>query len=287
MKELREKLSEIGIEVVPLEAWPGFRDEDLIERHAHVIEIVKKLEFRKGIDLSDEPNVMSDYYKKADPEAEALLIASKERSGSYHMLSEKGKSSPCWFISQTSMLNLLSDNRKLTWQPEAFLRFSSTLAPSSDPQLADRAFEVLLLAFTEVGVSALSKETLNACFGGVVDQDDVAMEQAMATYDETLGWKYGEPVRDVLARLSPLQRELAVVQLANEAAQVQAEKSRYAEAMAAAAERRALAAEKKLEKLEGIERLILDKRQKQRAISKKRKARKASGHRPKRKKRKK
>jgi hypothetical protein len=278
LKDFKERLMEIGIEVIALDAWPGYIQEDVIERLQLQASIVAEWEARLRGELQDDPDRLADYYKKADPEAEALLVVLKERGGKYHMLSSVGQSSPSWFISQTSMLNLLSRDGTITWQPDAFLRFASTLYPCSDPRAADRAFEVLLIAFTEVGASTLDDKTLLATFGGVVDQASIALEEAKVLYDNVLGWKYGESVASIVSRLPPMQRPLASLQLAKETIQVQMDKSKYAEQRAATAEYRAASAEKKLQNLEHIERMISKKRREREIVSRKKKARKASGH---------
>ena len=75
---------------------------------------------------------IADLYKKAKPEAEALIIVLRERSGDFYILSQPEHQSPAWFISHTSMLNaLVTSASRITWQPEAFLRFAATVYPAT------------------------------------------------------------------------------------------------------------------------------------------------------------
>jgi len=271
--DLRKALTEdIGIEVVDLTSWPGYESEDLIESTHIASNIVNIWEKILCSDISEDPDFFADYFKKAEPEAEALLIVLREREGRYHILSPSGECSPAWFVSQTSMLNLVHSGSRITWQPEAFLRFASTLAPSTDSQTALKAFDMLLLAFTEAGVSLLDEKSLLGAFGGVIDQAALSLEPLHEAYEQNLKWKYSESPQDVVNRVPPAYRPLAAIQLANEIALVQADKSKYAEAIAASAIQRAIKAETKLESLQGVERKINKKRQDRERQARKRKS---------------
>jgi len=270
---LRQALNKIGVEVIPLSNWPGYNPHDLEESAKISASIVHKWEDILN-QQSTDPETITDFYKKAVPEAEALTIILNERQGRYHMISTPGQPSPAWFVSHTSMLNLLQNGSRITWQPEAFLRFGSTLSPSADTETAARAFDVLLLAFTEAGVSLLDQKTIIAAFGGEIDQAATSLETLSKDYEETLAWKYSEDPQSVLERVPPQYRPLAVLQIANEIGLVQ-ERNKYAETIAAAI-KRAEQAEKKAASLQRIDEKMTEKRRKRERHSRQIKSRKSA-----------
>jgi hypothetical protein len=273
---LRQALTKIGVEVIPLDNWPGYKTEDLGESAELTAGIVQSWEKILKSEPSEDPDSIADFYDKAAPEAEALLIVQNERQGKYHMISALGQQSYAWFVSQTSMLNLVLKGPRITWQPEAFLRFASTLAPNTDAEIAARSFDVLLLAFTEAGVSLLDQKTLIATFGGVIDQATISLEPLTKAYQEALAWKYSDDPKSILERIPPQYRPLAALQIANEIGLVQSDRSKYAEAVAAAALQRASKAEKKLALLEGVEKGLAEKRRERDRQRRQRNARKPS-----------
>jgi hypothetical protein len=273
---LRQALTNIGVEIIPLENWPGYETEDRGESAELTVSIVQSWEKILKSEASADLDSIADFYDKAEPEAEALLIVQKERQGKYHVISALNQPSHAWFVSQTSMLNIVIRGPRITWQPEAFLRFASTLAPNTDAETASRAFDVLLLAFTEAGVSLLDQKTLIATFGGVIDQATISLEPLTKAYQETLAWKYSEDPKAILERIPPQYRPLAALQIANEIGLVQSDRSKYAEAVAAAALQRASKAEKKLALLEGVEKGLAEKRREKDRQRRQRKARKPS-----------
>lgn len=189
-----------------------------------------------------------DRYKKAEPEAEAHLIITKEREGAYYIFSNSGQRSPAWFISSTSVLNRIEHTR-ITWQPEAFVKFAATLVSSSDSQSADRAFEIILWALAQSGLNILDDNLVMAVFGGVIDQASLTNDNVRQVYEENLATKYGETRESVLARISPAYRPMAAVQLANEAAQIETARRQQAQQAAEVAAKRAETAEQELSKL--------------------------------------
>ena len=69
-------------------------------------------------------------------------------------------------------------------------------------------------------------------------------------YEATLAEKYGEPLESVLAKLDPIDRPLAALQLANEVSQTESSRRILAETRAEEAKRRAVSAEKALKEVE-------------------------------------
>ena len=172
-------VSEAGIEVVPFSDWPGFVQEDHAEADVLTDTVVAI--------YSDQRDQQPDFYQKARPEAEALFVVTRERDGKYHMVSEEGVASPAWFLSETSILNSVHRDRRITWTSEAFVRFASTLGVASDEESADRAFDMLLWFLAQAGVSVLDDRVAVEVFGGVIDQARLTVTEERAAYDSVLG----------------------------------------------------------------------------------------------------
>lgn len=158
------------------------------------------------------------------------------------------------------MLNILQPGLRVTWQPEAFLRFTTTLSPLTDPQAASRAFGILLMAFTQAGASLVDDRILISAFGGVIDDASISLQSIAKEYQESLAWKYGQSPEAVLARLPLASRPMGAIQLANEVAIVQSQRATYAEARAVAAQQKVVSAERTASRLLHIEQAIKEKR---------------------------
>lgn len=267
-KEIKSTLTELGIEVYPLDIWPGYEANDLqiyINYEQGIVDAWEKI-IRPKQDFEDDLDILADYYKKAGPEADAMVIITQEREGKYHMLSESTEKSFAWFISQTSMLNSIN-NTKITWQPEAFLRFAATLAPASNSQDANRAFDLLLLGFTQLGVSLLNDKTINLAFGGLIDQAALDARELQESYISMLSEKYSESAESVIMRLRPMDRPTGVVQLQNEILEQQAKKMTEIKFGLETAINKAHHAEKRVGELEHVQRQIEEKRRKRKRKS--------------------
>ena len=168
------------------------------------------------------------------------------------MLSDKGVGSPAWFVSDTSILNAIERGLRVTWQPEAFLRFAATLSLVEGGAGAERAFDTLLWGLAQTGLSLLDEKTAEEVLGGVIDQATITIQEMRQMYEATLAQKYGEPLDSVLAKLDPIDRPLAALQLANEVSQEEASRRAKAEAQAEKERRRAEKAEKKLKEVDGF-----------------------------------
>jgi hypothetical protein len=265
--EIEEALRKIGIEVIPFEDWPGYKDQDQSVRNEYISKITDFLE-KFSIDFELDPERVSDLYKKAKPEAEALIIILRERSGAFYVLSQPTEQSPAWFISQTSMLNALASSpARVTWQPEAFLRFAATLYPPSTAQSADQAFEILLWKIAESGISVLDPKLANNVFGGIVDSWLVTSEEQEALYSTILAEKYGEPREAVLERLPPARRALAALQIAQEIALRESGQKAVLQETAAKATKRVSELERKLGGLEAFRRKQEKKKKKHQKTS--------------------
>ena len=275
--QIRERLSKLGVEVVSLEAWPGYIAEDDAQLQHITAEIVGHSEERLERDVGEALDFEVDFHKKAEPEAEVFMIVKKERAGDYNLLSELDQESPAWFISQTSMLNLIEPGNQVTWQPEAFLRFTSTLAPSTDRDSADRAFEILLLAFGQAGVSVLGDKTIELASIGMIDQAVLKIDELTELYERVLSKKYAETPQSIFERIKPGRRPIAAIQLASEIAEAEAQDREIAEIRAREASARATRAEKELESLEGVKGKIVEKRRKQARRARQRKSRSKGG----------
>ena len=113
------------------------------------------------LDEESDEDILSEAHKKAVPEGEASIIIKKERRGDYYVHSSPGTKSDAWFISKTSILNLVDEGEaRITWQPESFFNFASTICTETESEEADKAFEAILLSVSESGVDLLDDETL-------------------------------------------------------------------------------------------------------------------------------
>ena len=117
-ESLRTALEDLGLETVLLQDWPGFSDFDYESIEQYTQDIVHRLEqqahlhgFGPGRIDSEDDDFSLEALRKAKPEAEALVIIQEERDGNYYILSEQGEKSPSWFISNTSMLNILVEGK--------------------------------------------------------------------------------------------------------------------------------------------------------------------------------
>lgn len=245
-----ETLGVLGIEVIELEVWPGF----LTLHHADIADyanqIVDRLQPYIEEEFENETGRGLDLYKKANPEAEACNIIRKEREGIYHIISEQGKEHLAWFISHTSMLNMLEENVIVTWQPEAFLSYASTLCDMTDAESTKQAFERIVLGMAQSGINLFDDTTIERVFGGVIEQARLDMEELREEYVELLERKYSESIDSVLGKMPAQYIPVAVTQIAAEIAQKEAEKRRSVEAESASKDQRIIQLEKKLKPLE-------------------------------------
>lgn len=248
--DVKNALQKLGIEVIDLVTWPGFSDSHYpeIEEYAHRIASI--WDQAQEPQLAADPDLAVDPYKKAKPEAEAYNIIRREREGDYYIISKRGTKHPAWFISYTSILNIVESRNVITWQPQAFLSFASTICEVTEADLAEQAFERLVLGLAQSGLNFLDDDTIARVFGTVIDQARLDMEELRQVYEETLRSKYGEPVESVLARVPIPYYPIAVTQLAAEMAQVEAERRRIAEIQAKEATERAEQSEKQLKQLQ-------------------------------------
>ncbi len=266
-EDLSSSLESLGIEVINFSDWPGFSDIDYIERSEYKDRIVQKILDWRQSDECEYSESHFDSYKKAEPEAEALVIVKNERKGKYHVLSKAGDKSLSWFISDTSILNIIEPGLILTWQPEAFIRFVSTLGIS--PINASDAFQAILLNVAQSAVVLLDDKVVSTVFGGMIDQTRLNMIEQRNQYRESLEHKYGEPPESVFDRISPRFKLLGAIQLAEERAQIEKQKRKQAEGWSDEAKKRASSAEKKLREVEHYR-----KRMEAKKLEAKRKARK-------------
>ncbi|MDR3741962.1 MAG: SIR2 family protein [Terracidiphilus sp.] len=247
--------------------WPGFEMQDFAEAEESRNKIVDLVPGSSA--MSSER--IAELMLKAKPEAEVHVIISHERDGKYHLLSEAGEPSPGWFISSTSILNRVQPDLKVTWPPESFLRFASTVLPATDQESAEVAFETLLWTIAQSGLTVLDDRIAAQVFGGVIDQSTLLVTDQHAAYDRALSEKYGTSVESVLGQVPPLYKPLAALQLANEKAQKEAKDREAAIGLVAAEKARASKAEAELAELRQF-RSKLQKKQKQ-AESRRRKNR--------------
>ncbi len=262
--DMDSKIGSLGVEVISFPDWPGFSSErDYAEYDKYLHAIVQR-RCQRGYEQQDEMD--GDVYERAErkarPEAEASVVVLRERAGEFNILSKDQIRSHAWFISNTSILNLLVDGPRITWQPEAFLRFSDTLPMVSDGRDADQSFAVLLLSIAEGGVPLLAQDEIARVFRSTIDQSRLTLSQQHENYARVIEEKYGEPPDKVLARVAPTERPLAALQLANEAAERLSEQTTALAEGKRQAESEAKAAKSELRELDGFRKKLEAKKAK-------------------------
>lgn len=243
--EIEAALLGLGVEVIELQTWPGFEANDFAARDEYVDKIASLRE--RTLASSRAAADRDDALRKALPEAEALLVSKKEREGAYHVL--EVDRSPAWFITDTGMLNRIEPGLRFTWQPEAFIRFASTLTAGQQGLSADNAFDAILWAIAKSGLNMVDEAAVETIFGGIVDQAEITLIEQQQLYHETLETKYGA-IDTVLGSVPPKDRPLAAIQLLREMLQHQEEAAKASRAMAAVQRKRADKAEQSLRQVE-------------------------------------
>ena len=239
-----EGLRKVGIEEIPFEDWPGFdpaHSEDVRVYTAALVAANARFLARTGAGLvqSVEPE------KKSPPEAEAAVVVRRERLGDYYTLSAPGARSPAWFISNTAVLNTLGDGETITWRPEAFVRFASTLFPASDVAASDRAFDTLIWSVAQAGLTVVEQSVAERVFGGAIDQASIDFQQEKDHYAALLSEEYPEIEKSFLCNVPVVDRPVVRTQLAFQAAMKESQRREAAEAQrdAALREKKLLEAE--------------------------------------------
>ena len=248
-QDLVATLARAGVEVVDLQVWPGFDKADFEERDAYVGRISQVTQERLPAAAVLSPDELD---RKALPEAEAYLIILRERAGSYRMHSHQAERSPAWFVSSTSVLNLVDESTRVTWQPEAFLSFAGTLFPADAKSTGSQAFDTLLVSIAQSGLVVVDEDSVLRTFGSSIDEETLKVADQRELYQATLAEKYGESLEDVLARVAPSSRAVAARQLVKEMAQTEAAKIRSAESRAENLAARLAAVEKKAKGLDHV-----------------------------------
>ena len=268
---VQSALRRVGIESFAVHDWPGFQSADYADSEGATAKLVEIAERRNNLPRGSDQSVLEH---KAKPEAEAFVIVSREREGKYHMLSQPGKPSSAWFVSQTGVINIIRPGMTITWQPEAFLRFASTLIPASEKDAAERAFSTLLWTIAQSGLTVLDDRLAVRVFGGIIDQAKLLISEQHTVYDEVLAEKYGTPIEKLIDEVPQLDRPLVALQLANERAERESVLRTVAVAIAAEEKHRAALAEAELAKLGKLRTKLKVKEQQAAARKRKNRARK-------------
>lgn len=266
-------IENLGIEVVEFSDWPGFKQHDYShaeENKSKIVELIS--EVRQQTPATRDFDQMSDPEEKATPESEALVIIREERDGHYHIISDENEKSPAWFISDTSMLNVIESGLRVTWQTEAFLRFSSTVFPQIDGNASDIAFQSILLSLAQSGVSLLEDNVIENIFRGIIDQATINMNEQREIFQQLLSKKYGTSPDKIFESMPKGSRPLIAVQLANELASAAASKEKNATEIARKAIVRAEKAESDLMKVAKYKQKLQEKKAKRLKKSRKNKS---------------
>jgi len=259
---LCNQLLQKGIRVIDIGDWPGFSQDDLYERDKKIEEIVNVRHKEDNFEI-EEIFETSDIYKKSKPEADTYLVIANERSGKYYISSEPGTKSSSYFISHTSIINLLSKDYRITWQPESFIRFTSNICPDIESRgSADRAFEILLFELAQSGVSVMSEDIIEKVFISTIDQTMIRLDEQKIIYNDTVAQKYGEDPKEIISRLRPSARPMAGIQLAYEMSQSEFKKRKEAEHRSEENRKKAKIAEKEANELVRFKKKLEDRKSK-------------------------
>ena len=238
-----EALKQVGIEEVAFEDWPGFRAGDVEDVRGYTGKLVAanaKLFGRSaGVIETGDPE------RKSEPEAEAAVVVLRERSGGYNMVSAGGVASPAWFISNTAVLNTLEGGDAITWRPEAFVRFASTLFPETDRAASERAFDMLVWSVAQAGLCVVEESVAERVFGRPIDEATVDFERERTNYAELLSEEYADIEQSFLVNVPVIERPIVGAQLAFQAARKETQRREAAEGQrdAALQEKKLLEAE--------------------------------------------
>ncbi|MHB8513745.1 MAG: SIR2 family protein [Actinomycetota bacterium] len=274
--DVERALNAIGVSVVDFQDWPGFKLADFAERDGVKDQLKKVMRRHRYINVASEQSYERWLERKVEPEAEAAVVALRERSGEFGAISGVGIASPSFFVSATSALNTLDRAVPVTWQPEAFMAFVGTLINVTGAS-SDRAFEVVLSSIARAGVNPISDAALEAAFGAVVDEAVLGIADQREALVATLGDKYSERPEDVIRRLPLSQRLLVSHQISAELVAAQQEQLDVTRQRAQQEGRRAAKAEEMLADVARLQRQLEARRarelqRKRRAETKKRRA---------------
>lgn len=250
-RHLVQKLDEIGIETVALDVWPGFKKED----YATIEELVSRIQALRPDDSTDAESsaIFSASYKKALPEAHALLVVKHERAKIYDILGLKDQDRTAFFISDTSLLNAVEIGVRVTWPSESFIRFAGTIAAPLKSGLAHETFESLLLSFALHGQCLVKIKDVRRVFDSIVDAAKLRVAEQRSLYTKHLAAKYGTDP-DLIIRKLPLSAQpKAWAQLLGEMIASEKEGRATAEAKIAELHEQKSSLEKKLKLLERYE----------------------------------
>ena len=238
-----EALRRVGITEVAIADWPGFETANIEDVRGYTARLVAANAAFVGRSTGVVQSVEAE--RKSEPEAEAAVIVRRERKGEYHILSAAGVESPAWFISNTAVLNTLEGGDAITWRPEAFVRFASTLFPEADQDACERAFDTLVWSVAQAGLTVVEDSVAERVFGDVIDQATVDFKKEMAHYRLILAEEYSGIEKTFFDNVPAVERPIVGAQLAFQVARKETQRRGAVEAQrdAALKEKKALEAE--------------------------------------------
>lgn len=250
-KALRDRLKELGVEVLHFSDWPGFdKIRGYGQQREYEDRIVKRILgtlYEEVDDATVSVGFQRDPYEKAKPEAEALVIVEGERSGALNILERKDKGGTAWFVSNTSVLNAVFQGGNATWQSLNFERHTASFMHCQGAE--DVAFSSIVETIAQSGYTVIGKEVLAKAFSHLIDESSLSISQERAMLNENLGKKYSESVESVLSRLAPIDRPLAAAQLKSEALQEEKRRREAADELRRKADKKLSNAERELESI--------------------------------------
>ena len=256
---LRAALAKLGVEVIDFQDWPGFDVADFAGRDDFEARLKELMRRHRAPEPGEEARFEGWLDEKIPPEAEAAIVVMRERSGKYGVLTGPGEGSPSWFISSTSVINVLDSQMPITWQPESFLAFASTLVAAGADPSSDRAFDIVMSSIARSGINPISESAITAAFGSVIDQATLELGNQREALAEALGSKYTESPENVLRRLPPSRRLIATLQMTKELVDRQATDLKAARERGTEDARRAKKAEQELDQVARLRRKAADR----------------------------
>lgn len=206
---VKQKIEEMGIKVVNIDDWPGFVPENWGECTEYLEEI-KKIRQKNGTYKNDD---------QCYAEAEVYCIH---------------KISGAMFLSQSNVLNQINPGKNsMTWKPEGMYRYLSLF--SSSPTSAELLYGCMFQDLYSAGLNIVDRNTIAQYVEPMVKQARMEMDREREKYEEALGKKHFDELREQFEEMPDEQKPFYSMRLAYYIAAQEAEKRKRAEANVAKA----------------------------------------------------
>ena len=180
-------------------------------------------------------------------EAEVWILLTKWRTGQYRV--ESSPVERVYFVSQSYLLDRVFEVETMTtWTPEALFKYLSSLPGEVlDPDLLQQC---MLQEYYYAGISFIDREKYLRFFGPSIDVAKASYRDERAHYVNQVEDGYVSELDETFADTADLEKPFFVAQLGWKRAREAREEMEQVAERAAAAERRASGAEKRVKELE-------------------------------------